>query len=88
MRISSATGGPAGGATQAQLRQRLEWRACPLPLPTPPPPAGCDSVGLAVRPGLQGSPGAAFLLEMTWNDRAGLLLPSGDNAVPALFLGK
>lgn len=54
----------------------------------PYPPAGCDSVSLAVQPGVPGSAAAAFLLNITWGAKAGLLLPSGDNAVPALFLGK
>lgn len=64
--------------------------ACrPLPAAPHPAPAGCDSVNLAVQPGVAGGPpGAAFLLNITWGAKAGLLLPSGDNAVPALFLGK
>lgn len=45
-------------------------------------------MGLTVQPGLPNTPGAAFLLNITWNPKAGLLLPSGENAVPALFLGK
>jgi hypothetical protein len=57
-------------------------------LPQPLPPAGCDSVALAVLPGFQSTPGAAFALNITFNPKAGLLLPNGENAVPALFLGK
>ena len=57
-------------------------------VPTSPPCAGCDSVSLAVQPGLPNTPGAAFLLNITWNPKAGLLLPSGENAAPALFFGK
>lgn len=45
-------------------------------------------MSLSVQPGLEGSASAAFLLNITWSAKAGLLLPSGDNAVPALFLGK
>ena len=57
-------------------------------LPQPLPPAGCDSVALAVLPGFQSTPGAACALNITFNPKAGLLLPNGENAVPALFLGK
>lgn len=45
-------------------------------------------MSLSVLPGLAGDPSAAFLINMSWTPAAGLLLPSGDNAVPALFLGK
>ena len=45
-------------------------------------------MALAVLPGFQGAPGAAFALNITFNSKAGLLLPNGENAVPALFLGK
>jgi len=50
--------------------------------------AGCDSVGLSVQPGLPNTPGASFLLNITWNSKAGLLLPTGDASVPSIFLGK
>ena len=43
---------------------------------------------LSVQPGYLGDPGAQFLVNISFNSSAGLLLPSGNNAVPALFLGK
>lgn len=49
---------------------------------------GCDSVGLSVQSGLPNTPGASFLLNITWNSKAGLLLPTGDASVPSIFLGK
>ena len=45
-------------------------------------------MSLAVQPGYEHVPGARFKINITLNDAAGLLLPSGENAVPALFLGK
>ncbi|PSC71845.1 serine threonine kinase [Micractinium conductrix] len=49
---------------------------------------GCDSVALALGPGYQDSPSAAFMLNLTLGSAAGMLLPSGEHAVPAFFLGK
>ena len=86
--MTPSCGGRASKARLLPATSRLRLiTAAPL-RPTPPPPAGCDSVGLTVQPGMPGTPGAAFLLNITWNSKAGLLLPSGENAVPALFLGK
>jgi hypothetical protein len=45
-------------------------------------------VFIDVRPGLEGVPGAAFYLNISMTEKAGLLLPNGDSAVPAFFLGK
>lgn len=33
-------------------------------------------------------PGAAFLLNITLNSKAGMLLPNSENSVPSFFLGK
>jgi hypothetical protein len=41
-----------------------------------------------VLPGLSDVPGAAFVVNITLNGNAGLLLPNGDTAVPSFFLGK
>jgi hypothetical protein len=45
-------------------------------------------VDIRVLPGLQNVAGAAFMLNISLNSKAGLLLPTGDNAVPAFFLGR
>ncbi|KAL4420504.1 hypothetical protein ABPG75_010160 [Micractinium tetrahymenae] len=49
---------------------------------------GCDSVELALQAGYEQVPGAQFFLQIALNSKAGLLLPSGEHAVPAFFLGK
>lgn len=56
--------------------------------PASVPLPGCDSVDIRVHPGLQDVAGAAFMLNISLNAKAGLLLPTGDNAVPAFFLGR
>ncbi|KAI3430797.1 hypothetical protein D9Q98_009209 [Chlorella vulgaris] len=49
---------------------------------------GSETVYIDVRPGLEGVPGASFYLNISMTEKAGLLLPNGDSAVPAFFLGK
>lgn len=48
----------------------------------------CESVRLGFARGVDAPPGARFLLSIDFTNSSGLLLPSGENAVPALFLGK
>jgi len=49
---------------------------------------GCESVVLGISSGYNDVSGARFALNVTLAEDAGLLLPSGDAAVPALFLGQ
>ncbi|EFN52665.1 hypothetical protein CHLNCDRAFT_138610 [Chlorella variabilis] len=49
---------------------------------------GCDSLSIEVQPGMDTVPGAAFLLNITLNSKAGMLLPNSENSVPSFFLGK
>lgn len=58
------------------------------PPPAATPAAGCESINLQILPGYPDVPGAHFLVNISMNSSAGLLLPSGESAVPALFLGK
>lgn len=63
----------------------LSPTAAPL---APALPAGCDSLSIEVQPGMDTVPGAAFLLNITLNSKAGMLLPNSENSVPSFFLGK
>lgn len=49
---------------------------------------GCDTVKLALKPGLRNEFGARFYVDGTFKDDAGLLLPSGDDAVAPIFIGQ
>jgi len=70
-------------------RHTRHWlTAFSLFCPLHPPAAGCESVSLSVQPGYDEVPGAAFMINITLNSKAGLLLPSGAQSVPAFFLGK
>lgn len=48
---------------------------------------GCSGVVLGISRGYENVPGAHFALNVTFNNNSGTLLPTGDGAVPALFLG-
>ena len=85
--VGQRTRRPPFGAVRVRRQPRP---ALPILPPPPPPfaPPGCDSVALALGPGYQDSPSAAFMLNLTLGSAAGMLLPSGEHAVPAFFLGK
>lgn len=48
---------------------------------------GCAGVVLGISRGYENVNGAHFALNVTFNNDSGTLLPTGDGAVPALFLG-
>ena len=57
------------------------------PSPSPWGGTGCDKVKLEVLPGYEALAGARYYVNISFDPGAGVLLPTGDNAVPQIFLG-
>jgi len=68
--------GPVESTPWDYFEGRCEWAT-----------TGCDGVTLGISSGYLDGDDARFALNVTFNGAAGMLLPSGDNSVPALFLG-